>query len=183
MGLFGFIISIIGFGAMAKDSISDSISDSINIEKAQQDGREFYSVNGYKTRSTKTGRDASFKYDPITKHQTLIDSKTREVIEDFTVNNNIKKTEENRRKSIEKGWKFYRTAMFDCSPLYWSDVWVNDDMPGKYFHKIDSMNNGITFYEGTLKNCFSRGQKEVSYSFANNEYKPNGTLIIHNNGR
>ena len=62
MGLFGLFYVALGLGVITKDAISESISDSIQREKAEKTGRETYLVNGYRLRSTKTGRDAYMDY-------------------------------------------------------------------------------------------------------------------------
>ena len=178
MGLLGFVNVMFGLGSLAKNAIDESISDATNREKAERLGRSTYSVNGYKTRSTKTGNDCWYKDDPDTSHQWLIDLKTGGRIEDLTDTANKRKTEENKRKAYAQGIKFYRTAMFDCNPRWWSDVYVNDDMPGKYFARIDLEHNAEYFYyEGELEKPAKPGRCKVDWKIRCNVYDKNGNLV------
>ena len=182
MGLFGLFASMVGLGAMAKDGIDRSITESRQYEKAVRNGRSCYYVgNGSKTYATATRRQCSEVTDyNDTYHRWLIDTKTREKITDLTEELNIKRTEEKRREAAAKGSKFYRTAMFDCTPHWWSPVYVNDSMPGKYFDQVYDKRHGCNmYYEGELVDGGfghkSNQRKEVKWKYGCKKYLPDGT--------
>lgn len=182
MGLFGLFASMVGLGAMAKDGIGRSIYEANQYEKAVRNGRSCYYVgNGSKTYATATRRQCSEITDyNNTYHRWLIDTKTKQKIVDLTEEQNIKRTEEKRREAEAKGSKFYRTAMFDCTPHWWSPVYVNDSMPGKYFHQTyDNIRGCTVYYEGRLVDGgfgSKRDQrKKVKWELGCNKYLQDGT--------
>ena len=141
MSLLGLVVSLFGFGAMAKDAISDAIDDGVKSSRAESKGEPVYYVNGRIQRSTKTGRDCDvWRMDD--NHYWVIDRKTREKVEDYTAWLNAKKTAENKAKALANGNKFYRTAEFDGVNGAWSAVYVCDDYPGKYFEESDNWDHG-----------------------------------------
>ena len=186
MGLFGLFNVAVGLGVITKDAISDSIEDSKQREKAIREGKPMYSVNGYKTMSTQTGQKCMVITDYDTYHQWIIDTKTGRKIEDLTIRKNKEDTEKSRREAHEKGEKFYRTCEFDIFPRSASMVYINDDMPGKFFMRISTMEDNnrkfVTYYiEGELvDNNIGKLKKkrvDIGTDYRNMvEYNPDGTI-------
>ena len=183
MGLFGFFATMVGLGAMTKDVISDGIDDIKSHKMAMEKGNDFYLVNGYKMRSTKTGRDCIERADYNTGHIFLCDFKTGEKIVDRTENINREKTEKNRRESKEKGWAFYRTCEFDLPGGKWSNVWISDSMPGKYFSyrrftERERIGN-VYFQEGELIDNIigNTHKKSVKINYNTPCYNRDGTIM------
>lgn len=184
MGFFGFFATMVGLGAMTKDAISDSIDDVRSRERATENGRDYYLVNGYKMRSTKTGRDCTERMNYETGHMCLYDLRTGEIVADITKSINKEKTEKNKRESKAQGRAFYRTCEFDLPCGKTSDVWVNDNMPGKYFTNIRLRN-----YEDFGKEVFKEGElvdyiigsdrrKKVKKYSNTPYYNPDGTINV-----
>lgn len=177
MGFFGLFVSIIGLGAMTKDAISNSIFEQRSYEDSVRKGYStFFTGNGSQRRSVKTGRLCTERMDYTTHHNWLVDSKTGEKIEDITDRINREREMEIKRKAYDKGIKFYRTTRFDCQPRYRSDVYINDDMPGKFFD-WDPIND--KYKEGRLIDSIVGNGKKVVDTDINNRiyYKPDGTII------
>ena len=141
MGLFGLFYAAFGLGVLAKDAISDEIDDTRSREMATREGRDTYLVNGYKMRSTKTGRNAYIDRG-ITKyeHTYIRDMKTDQIIEDLTTRDNHINQIKEKEKAKEQGSIFYRTTEFDTSIHHIAGVYVCDTIPG-YF-KEDYVNVG-----------------------------------------
>lgn len=135
MGLFGLFYVAFGLGVITKDAISESISDSIQREKAEKTGRKTYLVNGYRLRSTKTGRDAYMDYGSGNRlnHVLVIDSKTKRIIEDVTNKENAENQIKEKEKAKAEGSVFYRTTEFDSHNRHLG-IYVCDTIPG-YFGK------------------------------------------------
>lgn len=177
MGLFGLFVSMVGLGAMTKDAISNSIFENNSYQKAVKNGDSWYFTgHGSQRKAVKTGRLCTEEIDYTTHHNWLVDSKTRERIEDITDRVNREREVEIKQKAYDRGIKFYRTTKFDCQPRYHSDVYVNDDMPGRYFHwnRIDN-----EYEEGKLVDGIIGNGKKVVDTDINNRvfYKPDGTKI------
>lgn len=186
MGLFGFFATLFGLGAVAKDGLSDMIDDTKKRHKAKIEDRPWYTVNGYKTRSTRTGMDVYKTTDYFnTGHELLIDKKSGNKIEDLTMFNRKNLTENNKRKAFLKGVKFYRTTMFDMNGSNKSEVYINDDMPGRWFaHSFENKPwMGDTYYEGELISIPSKSnpdKKEVCIDYCkSNRYFADGTLVTN----
>lgn len=177
MGLFGLFASLIGLGAMAKDVVSDAIDDGVGREKAIHEGRSTY-IAGGKIKSTETGRQCSRTTDYLTRHDWLIDTKTGERIEDITDSINRAKQREIKRLAEIDECKFYRTTRFDNNMVR-SWVYVNDDMPGKFFRQ-SGYGDKMKFVEGILEPKYGlrkHGELQVGLMQHAMEYKPDGTLI------
>lgn len=184
MGLFGLFATLFGLGAMAKDGISDMIDDADKYQKASNAGCPWYTVNGYRTRSTQTGRDAYRTTDFNTQHVWLVDKATNRRIEDLTLYYRRQTTEKNRREAHSQGKKFYRTAEFDMNGSQSCTVYVNDDMPGKYFYQESNgyeYGGGFQYQEGELVSkpkTLNPDCKEVRLDYANRVwYYEDGTLV------
>ena len=151
MSLFGLFHVAFGLGTLAKDAISDSIDDVRSREKAEREGRPTYSVNGYKVRSTQTGKDAYIDYGfRKTDHIYVRDRKTNQIIEDITLKKNATNQLLEIKKAKENGSIFYRTTQFDSREQ--SRVYVCDTIPG-YFR--EEMKNGEKLYtEGKLISAY-----------------------------
>ena len=172
MSLFGLFHVALGLGAVAKDAISDSISDSINMRKAEEASREMYYINGRSPRATKTGKPAYMdyghsKYD----HVCVRDLRTREVVEDVTIKMNAQRQIKIKEEAKEKGEVFYRTTEFDTSIHHLGNVYVSDSIPGyfrPYYHKCETM--------------YEEGELVRSDSWAPTTYKvksPDGWQLGH----
>lgn len=156
MSWFGLFHMVFGLGAIAKDSIQESIADTQQREAAERRGADVYYVNGYKCRSTKTGRDAYVdsgltKYD----HTYIRDRKTRQIIEDVTVRDNARNQKEEKQKAKENGSIFYRTTEFDTSKIYKSGVYVSDKIPGYFRREQKEINNRFVW-------IFTQGELELA---------------------
>lgn len=134
MGLWGLFTAAVGLGVIAKDAIDVKIEDTKRYNEATRNQNPIYYVYG-KTYSTATGERCSIDTDYDTMHNWVVDMKTGRKIQDYTEYLNYIATQKNRQKAHAEGKKFYRTAEFDCNPRWWSDVYVNDDMPGRYFRR------------------------------------------------
>lgn len=188
MGLFGLFATLFGLGAMAKDGISDMIDDADKYQKASNAGCPWYTVNGYRTRSTQTGRDAYRTTDFNTQHVWLVDKVTDRRIEDLTLYYRRQTTEKNRKEAYSQGKKFYRTAEFDMNGSQSCDIYVNDDMPGKYFYQVSNgyeYGGGFQYQEGELVSkpkTLNPDRKEVKWDYANRVwYYEDGTLVTDEN--
>lgn len=156
MSWFGLFHMAFGLGAVAKDAIQESIADTQQREAAERRGADVYYVNGYKCRSTKTGRDAYVdsgltKYD----HTYIRDRKTRQIIEDVTVRDNARNQEEEKRKAKESGSIFYRTTEFDTSKTYKSGVYVSDKISGYFRREQEEIDNHFVW-------IFTPGELELA---------------------
>lgn len=152
MSLFGLFHTIFGLGALGVNAIDESINDTRSRERAKKLDRDTYLVNGYRLRSTKTGRDAVYdrgitKYD----HTYIRDRKTGQIIEDVTLKDNAKNQIKEKDKAKKQGRVFYRTTKFDTSIHHTSPVYVSDTIPG-YF-KPECM-----IVNGRHENIFSEGR-------------------------
>lgn len=164
MGLFGFIMGSVGLGAMIKDHISREFTAESARQNAEINNSPWYLTgNGAEMRSTATGRRASQRTDLVTKHEWLVDFRTGERIEDLTLLQNKKKTEQNRYKAHSQGKRFYRTAMFDIMPYAQPMIYVCDDFPGLYFDK-HTINHGTMEIFG-LREIEPDEYKKGSYKF------------------
>ena len=135
MGLFGFVVSVIGLGAVTKDAISDSIYTSKNYREAITNGKPYYSGSGSKMYATKTGKRCSYDYDYSKNHNVLTDLKTGEVVEDLTALDNNKKTLNAKRDIHGTGCVFYRTYEFDDQKHRSHNIYKSTKMDG-YFTKV-----------------------------------------------
>jgi len=175
MGLWGLFTAIVGVGAIAKQSIEEEVENTNRYYNAKAKGDPIYYGMYGKTFSSRTGKQCYLKEDPVTRHQWVIDLRTKQRIEDYTAYQNSVKTERNRNEAHSRGEKFYRTAEFDRQPLWWSDVYVNDDMPGRYFDRY-----GDHFIEGELRNVSTletNQRKRVSVPNYKIEYGRDGKII------
>ena len=165
MSLFGLINVVFGLGALTKDWLVETYKEPERLKKAEERDSYFY-LSRSKIKSTKTGRRCREEVDYKTNHRILVDSKTGEFIEDLTVRFNIKHTNESRDKAKEKGWKFYSTHMFDDCKHTYNNIYVNDDMPGKYFSEsygIKTINGKsvVVFHDAELNDfCDKKFQEE-----------------------
>ena len=154
MGLFGLFHALFGLGAVAAESISDSISDGENRAKAERFGSPTYLVNGYKMRSTKTGRDCRYQYG---NHVWIVDSKTGRGIEDLTQ----KKIEENqifeKEQAKAEGCVFYRYTGYDTHHKK-ANVYNSDLIPG-WFKKERK------YFNGEAYDIFEEGDLEYAPSY------------------
>lgn len=167
MGLWGLFTMMFGLGVVAKDAISDSIDDVKQSSIAERKGKPVYWVNGRIMKSTKTGRECN--YDKLDdNHLWVVDRKTKEKIEDITAQKNREKTAINKREAFAKGYKFYRTAEFDGACGAWSDIYVCDDYPGKYFSESNCMDYGLVkhekvYSEGEVKDFVNKRKHVATY--------------------
>ena len=182
MSLFGLINAFVGLGAMTKDWLVETYKEPTALKKAEDSGSYFYLHNG-KMKSTKTARACSRRTDPKTRHEILVDSRTGEVLEDLTTRSNIKHTNEARAEAKLKGWKFYKTYMFECPGIYNSDIYVNDDIPGRFFRR-----SGLAYVNGDPVIIFMDaeivdkvgGGKTARTIFRGNNYDQYGRIISRN---
>lgn len=180
MSLFGLINVVFGLGALTKDWLVETYKEPERIKKAEENGSYFY-LSGSKIKSTKTGRTCSTRRDYNTYHEILVDSRTGEFIEDLTVRQNTRKTNEAREEARAKGWKFYATHMFDDFKHTCHGIYVNDNLPGKYF----CMYNGIKTINGKSVVIFGEaelvdgicGGKKTDVIFGGNRYDQYGNYI------
>ncbi len=180
MGFFGLFVSMIGLGAMAKDAISNSIFESDSYQRAVKDGYSWYFTgNGSQMKSVKTGRLCTEDIDYKTGRRWLVDLKTGEKIEDITAEVNKERELKIKQETYARGVKFYRTTRFDCPPRYHCDIYVNDDMPGRYFSLVRSIHDDDRYVEGKLVDCgYPHGKKKVEIDLKNLvHYKPDGTRV------
>ena len=188
MGLFGLFASMVGLGAMAKDSISEAIETEKSYQKAKETGAITYYGAGSKQYDTRTGRQISMVTDYATGHSMMVDTRTRECLGDYTLLNNRKKYEEEKR-SIPKECVFRRIPDYDCN-FRKGNIWVTDKMPGQYFCYIpesgDSSNGYTsevtekgTFWPGKIVDKSLKGWKwkTVERSWKQGKYSIDGKLI------
>lgn len=150
MGLFGFVVSMIGLGAMTKDAISDSIFNEKCYSEAKAEGKPSYLGAGGKRYSTRTGRQVMIDHDFSTGHNWLVDINTGKRIDDATAYRNSQRTAASKANG---NGGFYQTHEFDTASRMSAGIFVNDKIPG-YFRKYDSRKNGIritTYIKGTVK--------------------------------
>ena len=177
MGLFGLFATMVGLGAMAKDGIERSISESKAYEKAVRNGdTSYYTGNGGERYSTKTRRKVSSKTDWDTGHTWIVDARTGQRIEDETAARNKRKTEEEKRKADLKGCVFYRTAQFDTDTYNKKpSIYVSDKIPG-YFRVETYSSNGYTIYtKGNLEKWL--GEYRVNTINSKERYFANGVRV------
>ena len=182
MGLFGLLATAIGLGAMASDSIKDSVSYDKEYAKAVKEGKDTFAVRGYKVYSTKTGNPCT-SVCGSDNHIYYKDLKTGQIIEDATAKGFAEKTEKCKKESEKKGWKFYKTYEFCDRINNISDIWINDEMPGKYFKNYSTGSGWICgfkilnieyFVEVELKTY--KTTKEPGNRKNKLEYYPDGTI-------
>lgn len=177
MGLFGLFATAFGLGAITKDAISDSFDDDRQYEIAKKENRPWYTINGYKTMSTKTRRPALISYE--NGHCKIVDLKTNTVIEDVTKTDNINRELDEKADTQKMGWAFYRKCDWDVRG-YKCNIWVSDRICG-YFKK--QVCGDRTWFElGTLRDCKwnSFDTKEVYVNYENKkEFNVDGTPIVH----
>jgi len=187
MGLFGFFATMVGLGAMAKDGIERSISETDAYTKAVQEGRSYYYTgNGSQINSTKTRRKCVERIDHITHHRLIIDANSGQVLEDITANQNMKRQME-EAKIIPDYCVFKRVTEYDNLNIR-ANIWVTDKMPGLYFRHYGKNGNDskVTedshFIKGELadkKNFQGYSYKEVKVVSSNEAYYANGELITN----
>lgn len=178
MGFFGLFVTVFGIGTVASEKISLEIDNLKRKSKAIEKNQLFYNCNGYQTRSTKTGEQCTIQMDYETMHNWICDSKTGRKIDDITLHNNNEKTKKSKEDMIKNGCKFYKTFKYDYEGMNGStNIWINDDMPGKYFCRIYNYHhkkNRDEFVEGNLVKCGKDYKVNCDYSI---KYLKDGTLI------
>lgn len=178
MGLFGLFATAFGLSAMAKDAIDKSIYNDKARDRALITGEPFYyGVHGGRY-FTETGKSCYLKTDYNTSQEWVVDTETEKKIFNYTEYLNKKATDENRRKAHAEGKRFYRTADFDAKPRYWCNVYVNDDMPGKYFYQSRCFEYGTYYVEADLIDGDAKyNGKYVRPRIPCVSYKEDGTRI------
>lgn len=134
MGLFGFVVSMIGLGAMTKDAVSDSIFTSKNYNKAKENGDPYYSGAGSDIFSTETGEKCRYEYNFSTNHNVLVNAKTGDEVLDLTALKNQRKTVCKKNDLKGSGCVFYKTYEFDDNKHRYHNIYKCTMMPG-YFTK------------------------------------------------
>lgn len=177
MSLFGLINMVFGLGALTKEGVSEAFERGQKAEKAYQNGKSYYYV-GSKTYSMKTGKRARVCYEHGRTY--LRDLYTREIIEDITYTDNMKREAEEKRASLASGCVFYRKAEWDIRG-YRCDIWASDVIPG-YFYKVHNYDTKQDkFYSCGIEEGKRNGniviKRELVSSMPLTVYSPDGTLL------
>lgn len=151
MGLFGLFASMVGLGAMAKDSISDNIQTQKSYKKAKASGSSIYYGSGSKQYYTDTGRRCYTDYDYCSGHILIRDYDTGDIIEDITDINNKKKYEQQMNEL--PSYCIFRRQ-------YGTGVWVSDKISGYFAHRPAKYIDRSDYSEVNQFSEFEKGELE-----------------------
>ena len=183
MGLLGFFVGIVGFGAMAKDATEKHIINDCKYNKAVTLREKTYKDYIGVERSVITGNQTNLILGD--ERNVIIDSVTKETLVDITSKHNEAANRRSRARSAVDGNQFYKTYEFTNKRNHSSHIYINDNMPNKYFVEIiDYTIPGNVYYTEAeiIKKVGRDGVTYISAKPINNKltstkFRKDGTLI------